>query len=94
MAVGLLTLYFLVPGCVSLKEKRGRIKPLLARLHREFNVSTAEVDRLDIWQESVVACSMVSNDPNHVRSTLDQLVHYIETHFLDLELVEEKIELL
>jgi len=28
-----------VPGCKSLKEKRGKLQPLLLRLRREFNVS-------------------------------------------------------
>ncbi|OQY29775.1 MAG: hypothetical protein B6243_10930, partial [Anaerolineaceae bacterium 4572_5.2] len=39
MSLGLLTLHIQISGCSSLKEKRGRLKPLLARLHREFNVS-------------------------------------------------------
>ena len=94
MAAGLLTLHFLIPGCTSLKEKRSRIKPVLARLRREYNISIAEVDLLDRWQEDVIACSIVSNDPNHVRSSLDQLVHFIETHFRDLELLDHRIELL
>jgi uncharacterized protein YlxP (DUF503 family) len=32
--------------------KRSRLKPLLARLHREFNISVAEVDRNDAWKEA------------------------------------------
>jgi uncharacterized protein len=36
--IGQLTIYLHLPGCASLKEKRGRLKPLLARLHREFNL--------------------------------------------------------
>jgi uncharacterized protein YlxP (DUF503 family) len=59
MAVGLLTLHFHLPGCASLKEKRSRIKPILARLHREFNVSAAELARQDAWQEAVLACALV-----------------------------------
>lgn len=94
MAVGLLTLHLRITGCASLKEKRGRIKPLLARLPREFNVSAAEVDRLDAWQEDVIACALVSNDPNHVRSSLDHVATYVEAHFPDLELIDQEIELL
>ena len=61
--LGLLTLHLHFPGCASLKEKRGRIKPLIARLHREFNVSVAEMDLQDKWQESVIGCAMIGNDP-------------------------------
>ena len=42
-----LTIHLHLPACSSLKEKRGRIKPLMARLHREFNVSVAEMDLQD-----------------------------------------------
>ena len=38
-----LTLHLHLPACASLKEKRGRIKPLMARLRREFNVSVADI---------------------------------------------------
>ncbi|HEX7542302.1 MAG TPA: DUF503 domain-containing protein, partial [Anaerolineales bacterium] len=63
---GLLTLHLHLPGCASLKEKRGRLKPLLTRLHREFNVSVAEMDLQDKWQESVIACGMVNSDKAHI----------------------------
>ncbi len=39
VSLGLLTLNIQLPGCTSLKETRGRLKPLLARLHREFGIS-------------------------------------------------------
>ena len=67
MSIGILTLEIHLPGCMSLKEKRSRLKPLLARLHREFNISAAEVDRNDSWQETILACALVSNDPNHTQ---------------------------
>ena len=41
--VGLLTLEIYVPGITSLKEKRGVVKPLVARLRHEFNVSVEDV---------------------------------------------------
>ena len=59
---GLLTLHLLLPGCASLKEKRGRIQPLIHRLQREFNVSVAEMALQDKWQESVITCGMVGVD--------------------------------
>ena len=68
--VGTLTLHLHLPGCASLKEKRGRLKPLLARLHRQFNVSTAEMGLQDQWQETVIACGMVGNEAAYLRSAL------------------------
>lgn len=94
MPVGLLTLHLYLPGCTSLKEKRSRIKPLLARLHREFNVSAAEMDRLDAWQEAVLACALVSNDQAHTQRALQRVGRWIETSWPDVSLVDERLELL
>ncbi|HEX2981132.1 MAG TPA: DUF503 domain-containing protein [Anaerolineaceae bacterium] len=92
MAVGLLTLHFHLPGCASLKEKRSRIKPILARLHREFNVSAAELARQDAWQEAVLACALVSNDAAFAQKALQEVVAFVERTWPDEPLIDEKIE--
>jgi uncharacterized protein YlxP (DUF503 family) len=94
MPVGLLTLEIQVPGCASLKEKRGRIKPLLARLHREFNISAAEMDRLDSWQATSIACAVVSNEAAQATRVLQEVVHWVETHWPDIEVIDDQIILL
>ncbi|HLO17425.1 MAG TPA: DUF503 domain-containing protein, partial [Anaerolineales bacterium] len=68
--VATLTIHLHLPGCASLKEKRGRIKPLIARLHREFNISVAELDLQDKWQEAVITCAMVGNERGYLESAL------------------------
>jgi uncharacterized protein YlxP (DUF503 family) len=92
MPIGLLTLEIRLPGCTSLKEKRSRLRPLLSRLHKEFNVSAAEMDRMDAWQESVIACALVANDLAHVQRALQQVAHWIETNWPDVDLVDEQVE--
>ena len=94
MSIGLLILELHLAGCGSLKEKRSRLKPLMARLHNQFNVSVAEVDHLDVWQSSVVACTLVSNDPNHTRRALQKIVNWVETNWRAVEVVDSQIELL
>ncbi len=94
VTVGLLTLDLRLPGCASLKEKRGRLKPLLAHLHREFNISAAELDHLDAWGEAIVACAVVSNDPAQVQRILQKVVNSVESSWLDVEVWDEKIEIL
>lgn len=93
MSLGMLTLYIHIPGCASLKEKRSRLKPLLARLHREFNVSAAEMDRHDAWQDAVIACALVSNDHKHTQRTLQKITNWIESNRPDIILVEERLEI-
>jgi uncharacterized protein YlxP (DUF503 family) len=93
MPVGILTVHLQLPGSSSLKEKRGRLKPLLTRLQRQFNLSAAEMDCLDAWDEAVIACALVGNDTVHVQRSLQQVAHWIETSWLDVEVVTDEIEL-
>lgn len=93
MSLGLLTLQIHMPGCSSLKEKRSRLKPFLARLHREFNISAAEIDRQDAWQEAVLGCALVSNDPGHTQRALQEVTRWVEQNWPDVSLIEDKIEL-
>jgi uncharacterized protein len=91
--VGLLTFHLHFPGCASLKEKRGRLKPLLARLHRQFNISVAEVDKQDMWQEAVIACGMVGNDSAFLQSALQTVRKWTEANWPDGDVLDTKIEL-
>lgn len=93
MIVGACRLRLHLPGCASLKEKRGLLKPLLARLHREFNIAAAEVDLNDIWQSADLALVAVGNDAGHVESQLQHIVSWIERHRPEVEIVEARFEL-
>ena len=94
MHIGILTLYLQIPGCTSLKEKRSRLKPLLSRLHREFNISVAEMDNHDAWQESTVVCTLASNDSGYTQRSLQSVSRWVETNWPDLVLLDNQIELL
>jgi uncharacterized protein len=94
MTLGLLTLQLRLPGCQSLKEKRSRLKPLLARLHREFNISTAELDLQDAWQEALIGCALVSNDAAHTQRALQTVSAWVETNWPDVEIIDDQIEIL
>lgn len=92
--IGTLTIHLHLPACSSLKEKRGRIKPLIARLHREFNVSVAEMDLQDKWDESVIVCAMVGNGRGHLESALQNVAGWVEGNWSDGDVWEQKIEVL
>lgn len=91
MHISALTLELHFPGCMSLKEKRGRIKPVLAGLHRQFNVSAAEVDLQDSHTESVIACVLVSGNGRQVDRVLAKLPGWIEKRFPDLMVIDEHV---
>jgi hypothetical protein len=92
--LGQLTIHLHLPACTSLKEKRGRIKPLLARLHREFNVSVAEMDLQDTWQEAIIACAMINSDAAFLQRSLQQVTRWVESNWPDGEVIDQKIEIL
>ncbi len=92
--VATLTIHLHLPACASLKEKRGRIKPLLARLHREFNVSAAETDLQDTWQEAVLTCAMVGNEGGFLESALQNVARWVEGNWTDGDVIEQRIEVM
>jgi len=94
MHVGALTLELRLPGCLSLKEKRSRLKPLLAALHREFNISAAEIERNDSHGLAVVACVAVANERPHIERVLGRLPSWVEHHRPDLQVIDHQITFL
>ena len=92
--IATLTIHLHLPACSSLKEKRGRIKPLIARLHREFNVTVAEMDLQDKWQEAVIGCAMIGNDRSHLESALQNVARWVDRNWPDGMVIEEKIEII
>ena len=88
-----LSIHLHIPGCASLKEKRGRIKPLISRLHREFNVSVAEMDMQDRWTETVIACAMVNSDKVVLGQSLQSVAKWVEANWTDGDVIEMKIEM-
>ena len=93
MAIGLLTVHLSIPVCASLKEKRGQLKPLITRLQREFNISVAELDFQDKWQEALIGCTHLSNDRAHTQRALQKVVTWIESHYPHLPIIQDQIEL-
>ncbi len=92
--IGILHLHLRLDGCASLKEKRGRLKPLLARLHRQFNISVAEMDLQDRWQEAVIACAMVGNDAAFLQSALATVGKWAAANWPDGDVLDSKMEVL
>jgi uncharacterized protein YlxP (DUF503 family) len=79
---------------MSLKAKRSRIKPLIARLHREFNVSVAEIDRQDIWDEAIIGIALISNESTFSQSYLRSIIHWLGINWPDISLIDDHIEII
>jgi uncharacterized protein YlxP (DUF503 family) len=94
MPIGVLTLRLQLPGCKSLKEKRSRIKPLISRLHKEFNISVAEMDELDMWNEALLGCAQISNNHQFSESSLQSIIHWLNKNWPDVTVVDDHIEII
>ncbi len=92
--VGVLYLHLALPGCHSLKEKRGRLQPLLHRLRRQFNLTATEADWRDRWQSALLACALVGGDGAHLNRRLTAVRDWVVTQAGDVELLDDWIEIL
>jgi uncharacterized protein YlxP (DUF503 family) len=89
-----LSIHLHLPGCASLKEKRGRIKPFMARLQREFNLSVAEMDLHDSWQQAVIGCVMIGNQQAFLDCALQTVTRWVQAHWTDGDVIEQRVEFL
>lgn len=94
MIVGICMIELHLPGVASLKAKRSIVKGLTARLHREFNVSCAEIDRHDVWKSAVVGVAIMSTAGGHAQGVLESVVRWIELNRPDVMIVDHSIEII
>ncbi|MGM0396049.1 MAG: DUF503 domain-containing protein [Bacillota bacterium] len=93
MIIGACTLEIHIYEVYSLKEKRQVIKSILGRLQSRFNISVAEVDNFDIWQTAVIGFACVSNESAHVRSTIDNVIRFVDSDGR-VEITAHEVEIL
>lgn len=93
MIVGTCTLKLMIYESHSLKDKRQVLKSIIERIKSRFNVSIAEVDLNDKWQNAVIGFACVTNDTNHANQIISKVINFIDEDGR-LEILEENIEIL
>ena len=94
MAVGLLTLELYLPLNDSLKGKRGILKPVIARLRRDYNVSVCEADMQDRRNYAVLEVVCVSTNQTQAHRLLQRVANHVERWRLDAQLIDYSIDML
>ncbi len=94
MAIALLQIQLYLPGSRSLKEKRSRVKPVLSRLRREFNLSCAEIGLQDVHDRAELGMVIIASDPAVCAATLEHAVQFLSLHFADEVILDQRIHLL
>ncbi len=87
-----LSIHLHLPGCASLKEKRGRIKPFMNRLQREFNLSVAEIDLQDSWQQALIGCALVGSERPHLESAIHTIQRWVASNWTDGDVIDFHLE--
>ena len=88
------TIELYLPGVGSLKEKRGILKTLIARLHKQFNIAAAEVDLHDVWQSAALGIAIISTSAVHAEAVLDNVLAWVERNRPDLDIVAHTQEVI
>jgi len=91
--VGTLKLSLHIHSSQSLKEKRKVVKSIVAKVHKKFNVSIAEVGSNDKWQMVELGIGAVGNDRRFVNSVLDNILSFLDSLYLG-EIIDSDIEIL
>lgn len=73
MVIGILQFELLIHGCESLKDKRRVVMSVKDRLHREHQVSVAEVAAQDALNLAVLGLACVCTDGARAGQVLDQI---------------------
>jgi uncharacterized protein YlxP (DUF503 family) len=93
MAIGLLTLDLHLPMNDSLKGKRSIIKPVIARIRRDFNVSVCEAAAQDELTRAVLEVVCVSQNSALAHRQLQLVANLVEGWRLDAQMVDYEIEM-
>jgi len=94
MAIGLLTLELYLPLTDSLKGKRSILKPLIARLRRDYNVSICEAEAQDILSRAVLEIVCVSANSAVAHRQLQNVAQRVEGWRMDAQLIDYYIEMI
>ncbi|MCC6230267.1 MAG: DUF503 domain-containing protein [Phycisphaerales bacterium] len=93
MIIGILQFELLVHGSESLKDKRRVVRSVKDRLHREHQVSVAEIATQDSLNVATLGLALVGSDGRHVGEVLDQITAKLRS-VPDAELGDTTRELL
>lgn len=80
MFLAALRLEIRVRDCTAARVKRRRVRAIVEKLHRHFNVSVAEVDRREHPSEVVLAVAAVAETRREAREPLGRIADAMAVH--------------
>jgi len=93
MIVGILQIELTLDAAQSLKDKRRVVSSLKDRLHREHQVSVAEVAQQDNCRIAQLGIAMAASDVPYCQSVMDNILNKIQRQ-RDCVLSDHRLEIL
>ena len=78
MFTAICKLELLLVESTSLKEKRRIVRSIIERLKNRFNISIAEVGRLETLRRATLGLALVSNETAYLERTLNKIINFVE----------------
>lgn len=63
----------------SLKDKRSVLKQNIHKLKKNFNVSVAELDYMDLWQRTKIGIVTITNSRVHAEQVAQRILESIDS---------------
>jgi uncharacterized protein len=79
MRVAALRVELHLPAVLSLKAKRGALRPVIEGIRRIGSYSVAEVDHQDDWQRATLGVAVVARDGRSLEMALNGLRRYLDS---------------
>jgi uncharacterized protein YlxP (DUF503 family) len=76
-----------LPNVLSLKAKRGVLRPVVEGVRRLGSYSVAEVDHQDDWQRATLGVAVVARDGSSLEMALNGLRRYLDS-FPEVEVLD------
>lgn len=80
-------LAFVIYDSYSLKDKRRVMKSIIKKMHTKYNISIAEVGKLDKLNQGMLGIAIVGNDAVFCQKVFDQVLNEIEASY-EIEVYE------
>jgi uncharacterized protein YlxP (DUF503 family) len=73
MPIALLTLELRIEAAQSLKDRRQVVRSLKDKLRASFNVSVAELDGAELWNQATVGVAGISPSQDYLRGLMEKV---------------------
>lgn len=93
MVIGYGIINLRLAQCNSLKEKRSILNKIIKRTQNEFNVSIAQIGKLDHHKYAEIGFACVGNDSSYINAKVDHLLGFIDNMRI-AETLDSKIEIM